>query len=296
MEVPSVSYGMIASTVRKPNLNGKWISEKKYKKFFKEAVTLSLVENTKENRELYFQNKMTVNVASGDKFTISKLKMAEKSTTYSSLTPDVVSVSKNGRVACLQEGEGKVSIKMDFPGRTESYEIDFQVAKNFNEDESFSLVEMKISKIHNFGKKFLLTGKARIPANALPTEKEVKQLKKGKLDFRGKTYTVKKVFDEGTYLTTYYLYENSKKGKKAYDYELADITTLMNYPNPAVYDRKGNPVYDSVRELSVWIDQNAFIDMYAGSMEDYFYNQKSWKNRWIPMDVTKNCVTRIMTE
>lgn len=281
---------------RRPNLNGRWISEKKYKKFFKDEIPFSLIENTKENRELYLRNKRTLRVGVGDKCRIPKFEMTETDTSYASLTQDIISINEEGRLVCLKEGKGEIEIKQVFPGRTERFVITLQVGKKFNEDGNCALVEMKIADIYDFGKKFLLTGKARTPVNALPTEKEIKQLKKGKLTLKGKTYRVEEEYIKDAEVTHYYLYEDTEKKEGTYKYALIDIPYLMNYPNPVLHDKKGRIVYDSVGEISVWIDENAFDDIYEGSMEYYFCHEKLWKNKWVPMDVEKNHVTRIMTE
>ena len=68
----------------------------------------------------------------------------------------------------------------------------------------------------------------------------------------------------------------------------------MNYPSPALYDNKGNMIYKNINRVSVWIKGEAFDFTSPKSMYNYLFGTKSWKNKWVGMDITKDKATQIM--
>lgn len=277
-------------------INSKLVTEEEYNKRFhgKGINPITRVLNSTESRELYLRNKQSMEVNTGDSFSIKLSAADAKKVKYRSSNSSVASVNSSGKVQIKKSGKATIKIAVTYYGRKENYTINISSKKNFNAGNKLSLVEMKINKRQVFGNKVLLTGQGRIPVNPLETNKQRKQVEQGKLTVLGHTYYAKSVYNEDSDANDIYLYK--KKNSKKYTYKIYSLPYLMNYPSPALYDNKGNMIYKNINRVSVWIKGEAFDFTSPKSMYNYLFGTKSWKNKWVGMDITKDKATQIMPE
>ena len=212
-------------TVRKPHLNGKWISEKQYKNFFKKnkGVVYEYHRNTPKNR---------------DKF-LCKVKSKK-------------------------------------------------ITNLFNANGKEKILELKINSTKMQDDKIVLEGTGRCPVDVVRTSKQRKQLESGKIKALGKNWIVKKEFDEGTCITSYYLYSNSKS--KQWSYTLSPVTTLLTYPNLILSDRNNKWVYKTVGKVRVVVKSNQKNSSQEMTAENAFCSSDDWKGKWCGLELDKSWV------
>ena len=279
-----------ACTVRRAQLDGKWVSEKKYKAFFAKVKPVCFVENSAQNRKLFLINERSISGSLGNTFSVNLKKMAQKSIKYQSNKKSVVSVTKTGKIKLKRKGTAIITIVVNYYGRKEKYRVRVKSNKAiFNKKNNIPLVEMKVQSVQQIGNEVILSGKGRVPVDPQKTEKQRNDIENGKLTVLGKTWVVRSKYDEGLDVTFYYLFENVES--EEYNYRIYGMPFLMNYPSMALYDRNDNMVYEDVGKIRVVLSANN-CEFVQGNIS-YFTTGIEWKNQWIPMELNKNVVTKI---
>lgn len=112
---------------RKPQKNGKWITDTAYNDFFKKTKSIELVTNTAEHRKLYLKNQCTIQCITGDSFSVKPKVADSRSIKYFSSRKSVVRVNSKGKVSVRKKGNAVMRIEVKCYGRKEVYKLKIRV-------------------------------------------------------------------------------------------------------------------------------------------------------------------------
>ena len=216
------------STVRKPFLNGKWISKKKYNSTSKAFKKLTYHKNTYKNRTKF----------------LAKVKSKK--------------------------------------------------VKLFNVNGKENMVSMKIKSVKRTNQGIILTGTGKCPVDVVRTKKQREQLEKGKIKALGKMWFVKKSYDEGTDITSYYLY--SSQSAKEWSYVLTPTLYILKHPYLDLMDTNNNTVYRSVGKIKVCVKESEYCELMEESAHETFCHTKKWKGKWVPLELNRGYVKKWIWE
>ncbi len=162
--------------------------------------------------------------------------------------------------------------------------------KLFNVNGKVDTIDMKITSVKRTNQGLILTGRAKCPVDVVRTKKQQKQLKKGKIKALGKTWIVKKKYDESTCTTSYYLYRS--KSAKKWSYKLYSSTYILKHPNFDLVNTKGKTVYRSVGKISVCVREDEYCELMNESGHDAFCATNKWKHKKVSLELKRSSVLK----
>ncbi len=255
---------------RKAQLDGKWVSEKKYKKFVEDILQQDFVVNSPGMRDLYLLNRRCLQGSAGTRASVAMEHMACAGMSYESSDSSVAAVNQKGRVKFGKNGTAKITTTVEYMGRTETYTTNVTAGEPFNKKQEHTAVLMQVTDVQNGkGKMFHLTGKIwTFPDVVSSPEIEKRLLKKRQITVFGEEYEARDIpknLDVGFYSAKLY----KKSGGDVPDYSLVMEPYLMNLPPYRLELAKNCKIVVEpyVNEVTVRVPAKADVDA-----SDSFYS------------------------
>ena len=162
--------------------------------------------------------------------------------------------------------------------------------KLFNVNGKENMVSMKIKSVKRTNQGIILTGIGKCPVDVVRTKKQREQLEKGKIKALGKTWIVKKSYEEGTDITSYYLY--SSQSARKWSYVLTPTLYILKHPYLDLMDTNNDTVYRSVGKIKVCVKESEYCELMEESAHETFCHTKKWKGKWVPLELNRGYVKK----